>query len=195
MDRRVQRTRDSLHRALISLMTEKGFEAVTVQDILDRANVGRSTFYAHYAGKDDLFRAGFKDLRRELEAVQRNSLHAPRRRRFAFSLPFFEHAHGHRRVYHAIVGRRSALLVMNEFRSLFSGLVRTDLKTLPPPAQTQRLPREALVQVLAGMLLSVLTWWMEDKAALPPAEADAVFRRVALAVLGEMELSSAVRAE
>jgi AcrR family transcriptional regulator len=195
MDRRVQRTRATLHRALISLMTEKGFEAVTVQDILERANVGRSTFYAHYTGKDDLFRAGFKHLRRELEAVQKDALQASPRRRFGFSLALFEHADGHRRLYHAIVGRRSALVVMNEFRGLFAELIRIDFKGLPPSAAMQRLPRAALVQVLAGALLSVLTWWLEEKTALPPAEADAVFRRLALATLGESELTAAGRAE
>jgi AcrR family transcriptional regulator len=195
MDRRVQRTRDTLHRALISLMMEKGFEAVTVQHILDRANVGRSTFYAHYTGKDDLFRAGFKNLRRELEAVQHVALHGPQRRRFGFSLALFEHANGHRRLYHALVGRRSAAMVMNELRNLFADLVRSDLKALPPAPELRRLPNAALVQFVAGSLISILAWWLEDRSALPPAEADAVFRRLALAALGERELGVAGRAE
>ena len=48
VDRRVQRTRHLLNEALMSLIMEKGYEAITVQDIIDRANLGRSTFYAHY---------------------------------------------------------------------------------------------------------------------------------------------------
>jgi len=47
-DRRIGRTRRLMHEALMALIVEKGYEAVTVQDILDRADVGRSTFYAHY---------------------------------------------------------------------------------------------------------------------------------------------------
>lgn len=54
MDRRVRRTRRLLHRSLIELMLERGYARITVQDILDRADVGRSTFYSHYRDKDDL---------------------------------------------------------------------------------------------------------------------------------------------
>ena len=53
-DARVRRTRDALGDALIALMQEKPFDTITVQEVLDRAHVSRSTFYAHYSDKDDL---------------------------------------------------------------------------------------------------------------------------------------------
>jgi AcrR family transcriptional regulator len=53
-DRRVERTQQLLREALLSLIREKGFEGLTVQEIIDRANVGRATFYAHFENKDDL---------------------------------------------------------------------------------------------------------------------------------------------
>ena len=73
-DRRVQRTHHLLNHALLSLIQEKGFEALTVQDIIDRANVGRSTFYAHFADKEDLFLQGFESLSAELKERQRQAL-------------------------------------------------------------------------------------------------------------------------
>ena len=57
IDRRVARTRRALQHALHPLILKKGYEAVTIKDICDAANVGRSTFYAHYEGKDDLMRS------------------------------------------------------------------------------------------------------------------------------------------
>ena len=54
IDRRITRTREVLQHALTSLILKKGYEAITIQDICDAANVGRSTFYAHYTSKDDL---------------------------------------------------------------------------------------------------------------------------------------------
>ena len=54
-DRRVQRTRELLQKALIELISERGYDAITIQDIVDRANVGRTTFYLHYNSKDELF--------------------------------------------------------------------------------------------------------------------------------------------
>jgi AcrR family transcriptional regulator len=56
MDRRAARTRRSLHQALISLILRKGYDAITVQEIIDEADIGRATFYAHYRGKEDLLR-------------------------------------------------------------------------------------------------------------------------------------------
>lgn len=54
-DRRVQRTRELLQKSLIDLIGERGYDAITIQDIVDRANVARTTFYVHYGSKDDLF--------------------------------------------------------------------------------------------------------------------------------------------
>jgi AcrR family transcriptional regulator len=66
-DRRIQRTRRLLQDALVGLILEKGYEAITVQDILDRANVGRSTFYEHFYDKDDLLLSSFEFLRDDFE--------------------------------------------------------------------------------------------------------------------------------
>ena len=55
IDRRVRRTRDRLGDAMVDLLQEKPFDTITVQQVLDRAGVGRSTFYTHYRGKEDLF--------------------------------------------------------------------------------------------------------------------------------------------
>ena len=54
VDRRIQRTRQLLEDALIALILEKGYDKITVQNIVDQANVGRSTFYSHFLDKDDL---------------------------------------------------------------------------------------------------------------------------------------------
>ena len=66
-DRRIQRTRQSLQNALSDLILEKGYEKVTVQDVIDRANVGRSTFYAHFENLDQLLLSGFEPLRAEFD--------------------------------------------------------------------------------------------------------------------------------
>src|SRR5205807_4575943 len=93
-DRRVQRTRQLLQDALISLMIEKGYEATTVQDIIDRANVGRATFYAHFADKETLLVSRLEDLRAMLAQQQQQTLTTRGglcARRLGFSLAMLEH--------------------------------------------------------------------------------------------------------
>src|SRR5260370_26136189 len=88
IDRRIVRTRATLQHALNSLILKKHYEAITITDICDAANVGRSTFYDHYKSKDDLKRSGFERLRRLLVARQKEGLTSvenPRDRSFPFS--------------------------------------------------------------------------------------------------------------
>ena len=90
MDRRIIRTRGVLQHALTSLILKKGYEAITIQDICDEANVGRSTFYAHYTSKDDLKRSGFERLRKGRVRV---GIGQPQHRRVEVIEAFF-HDHG-----------------------------------------------------------------------------------------------------
>ena len=80
-DRRVQRTHQLLRGALVALIQEKGFEALTVQDIIDRANVGRATFYAHFDNKEDLLVSGLEEFRASIREQQRRRLREKRSRR------------------------------------------------------------------------------------------------------------------
>src|SRR6267143_5005275 len=62
-DLRIRRTRSLLSNALVALMQEKSIDKITVQEVLDLATVGRSTFYLHYRDKDDLFLCVLEDVR------------------------------------------------------------------------------------------------------------------------------------
>src|SRR5215831_9675788 len=102
IDRRVARTRRTLQEALIRLIKRKGYDALTVQEIIDEADIGRATFYAHYRGKDDLLRGGFEELRTELKAARRPARQGREPyRALSFSLALFEHACAYKDVYRA----------------------------------------------------------------------------------------------
>ena len=97
-DRRVRRTRALLQNALMASMIEKGYEATTVQDIIDRADVGRSTFYTHFADKQTLLASRLDDLRDALSREQQLALAArggAGARGLGFSLPMLEHVRSH----------------------------------------------------------------------------------------------------
>lgn len=186
VDRRLQRTRTLLQDALKAMMIEKGYEATTVQDIIDRANVGRSTFYAHFADKETLLISGLEDLRDALHAQQaqapavrtppgsRTSPH----RAFAFSRIMLEHARDHAPLYLAIVGRKPGAIVLQRLTQMMVDLVREDLSRMGfRAASTQR---DLIAHHVGGGFMGVLTWWMEHGAKLPPAEVDAIFSRLVL---------------
>ena len=69
-DRRIQKTRDLLHRSLAALIHEKPYDSISVKEILDRANVGRSTFYTHFSDKDELLVSSIHDLLRSIQTAK-----------------------------------------------------------------------------------------------------------------------------
>jgi AcrR family transcriptional regulator len=180
VDRRVQKTRQALHQALIVLILKKGYDAVTIKDIIEAANVGRSTFYAHYSDKDQLLQGGLADLRKLLLAHQKTAADACGLKRIGFSPALFEHAANYRNVYRAMIGKRAGTVVLNRMRALLTDLVNAELALRPLSGPAKELPRTAVVDYVVGALLSVLTWWVDEKVSIPATEADAIFRRLAL---------------
>jgi AcrR family transcriptional regulator len=181
-DRRIPRTRAMLQHALTALILKKGYEAITIQDVCDEANVGRSTFYAHYTSKDDLKRSGFEHLRKELVDRQRSAQAAPgdiRDRSLGFSLPMFEHARDHIDLYRALVGDRGGTVSLGQIRQILSDLVRNEFAATVGKNSADSIPRELIVQYVVGAYMAVLTWWLDGGAKLPPQRIDAMFRRLA----------------
>ncbi len=179
IDRRAARTRRALHGALMSLILRKGYEAITVQDIIDEADVGRSTFYSHYTSKEDLLRSGFQTLRVELAEAQRAV--GAKSEPLGFSLAMFEHAGEYKHIYRALVGERGVVVAVNEIRRILSEIVR---KELSGAQEDEAVPHEVRVQFIVGAFLAVLTWWLERRPKLTPSQVDAMFRRLVLNGIG-----------
>jgi AcrR family transcriptional regulator len=185
-DRRVRRTQQSLRKALFELIQEKGFEALSVQEIIDRANVGRATFYSHFDSKLDLLVSGFEDLRTALKARQLEALVPGRAvddRVLAFSHEMFAHADQHRELFSAMVGKQSGAVVQQQIRKLLVDLVRDDVRGLPAGASHGTIPSEARVQFVAGGFFGLLMWWLRGSRRLSVQEVDGLFRRLALGAL------------
>ncbi len=193
VDRRVQRTRKLLQDALVAMMIEKGYEATSVQDIIDRANVGRATFYAHFADKQTLLTSALEDLRTHLMENQRRALvapGAPDARGLGFSLAMLEHAKEHLPVWAAFVNRESGALVVQRIHHTIADLALIDLDALGHAGTAEQ--RELAAQFVAGAFMSVLAWWLDHGARLSPAEVDVIFRRLVMQGLAA-ELAAASR--
>ena len=180
-DRRVARTHLALRRALLTLMLEKGYTAVTVEDICREADVGRSTFYSHFTGKEDLKRSSIDhNLRRMLLERQRKAhlqSTAAKEKAFRFALDFFQHAGDHLDLHRALVAKGGSEVTFSMLRSMLADLVRAELiaqngKAADPQA------RELTIQFIVGGFLAMLTWWLDGGAKAPAEKLDAVFRRL-----------------
>jgi AcrR family transcriptional regulator len=172
LDRRVRRTRFAVQNALIRLMVEKEYEDITVADIVERADIVRSTFYVHYADKDDVLRQGIEQVRRWVEST------APRGTRFAFSEPLYRHTCDVRPTLRAVVARQNWALMQTLFVRVLGELVRDDLHRAHESADDHTI--ESLVRVVSAAWLSVLTWSLEPGHDLGADEMDRLFRTFAL---------------
>ena len=183
MDRRSARTRTMLQHAFLSLIRQKRYEAITIKDICDAADVGRSTFYAHYTSKDDLKRSGFEHLRSQFVDRQKVALAAPgdiKDRILSYSLTMFEHARAHMDLYRALIGGRGGNVALGSIRGMLSDLVRDDLAATADKNSADVIPREFVVQYVVGAYMAMLTWWLDRGAKLPPQQIDAMFRRLVI---------------
>ena len=182
MDRRIARTRGALQRALSSLILTKGYDAITVDDICQTANVGRSTFYSHFTGKDDLKRRGLDGHLRELLADRRKDgwpSEGLKGRRLAFSLSLFEHARDHLDLYRALVGSRGGGVSLGAIRQIVSDLVREEIVATADHSSNDAMPHEVVVTYVVGAYMALLTWWLDGGAKLSPQRIDEMFRRLA----------------
>jgi AcrR family transcriptional regulator len=184
-DRRIQKTRSLLHEALASLIHEKAYDSIAVKEILDRANVGRSTFYTHFRDKDELLVSGIHDM---LSAVQskRPPASAKRHERIIwFGLPIFEHIHRHRRSGMARMGTRGRAILHEHLQNVLAKLivddVRKDLQGRRKAAG--QISPDLLVPYVASTFILVLNWWVENESPLPPKEINDLFRALILPTL------------
>lgn len=178
IDRRVARTRTMLHEALLSLLAKERYEAITVEDICENANIGRSTFYAHYTGKDDLMRSGLEHLREALLDRPRDARNT-KGRGLVFSLAMFEHARAHMHLHRPLFGDRGGAIALGMARQILCDLVRGELAEAADKGPKDDMPRELVVQYIVGAYMAVLTWWLNGGAKLAPQRIDAMFQRLA----------------
>jgi AcrR family transcriptional regulator len=176
IDRRILRTRDRLGDALIELMQEKPFDAITVQDVLSRADVSRSTFYVHYRDKDDLF---LSDVDEFLEAMATMlSRGKDKSDRVAPVREFFAHVVERQRLYSALVESSRIHDFLELAQGHFARGIEQRLIDLPRAHGIASGSRAVIAQGLAGALLSLLKWWIDRGMPTPPDQMDEVYHQM-----------------
>jgi AcrR family transcriptional regulator len=175
-DRRTRRTRQALEQALLELMEEQSYEAITIQQIVDRANIGRATFYLHYPdGKEQLLLATMQELTddfvKRLPTLSGQDLLAGDRR---LLIADFEHVARYRRLYRALLGEHGPAFVTRRMRNFLAQQIEqrvvAPLLREAPEGSAPLVPTTFLASYLSGGFLAAVTWWLDRDCPESPEE-------------------------
>jgi AcrR family transcriptional regulator len=169
IDRRVARTRTALYDALVRLIRVKDYDLITVEDILREADVGRSTFYAHFTSKDELLARSLERLRALLVKAREEGESG-----WSPSRALFEHVAEFADVQFALAGGRGGAIVREAVDEVIAGVLRQWL----PQAAGDGIPRELAIRQLVATVNTTMRWWQESHPGMSAAEAEAMFRRL-----------------
>ena len=191
MDRRVQRTLQSLRTALFELIKEKNYDEISIEEITERANVGRATFYLHYKDKEDLLLEEFSTtvyeraqffseipfsawLPTSEEDVEKNKPLQP-------LLLVFQHIYDHSELYYLLLKSANSSRIMGRIREISTKaivkFVETKMQTDPIPLLFE-VPIEFFAAFFSGALLSIVNWWIREDMRHSPEEVTDMFRKL-----------------
>ena len=180
-DRRASRTRRALNDALISLILEQRYDTITVQHVIDRANVGRSTFYAHYRDKEDLLRSSFEEFLGTFGAhMNWQNLKGGRT---VPVLEMFRHLQNFHNFYKALArSRKTDLLYKIGPDHMARSIEQSLISWLPPQSikQQRAVPLPLLSHYVASALLAMLKWWLEQEMPYSPERMDQIFHELVM---------------
>jgi len=163
-DRRVARTRSALHKALTELMLGQDYETITVNDICNRADISRSAFYQHFAGKDDLFRTGFEQLRLDLvKAISAGKPHNQKTHLAIICHALFTHAERHANLYKATISGHAGMIASRRIGEIVQEHVKTIRPRIRHTNKAADAERALGVVMATSALLAALRWWLGSR--------------------------------
>jgi AcrR family transcriptional regulator len=159
IDRRIQKTKRILSDSLVGLIREKGYENVTIEDIINRANVGRSTFYSHFENKDQLLLAGnehFKEILRYQNLGE-----------CSFSIDFtyfYQHISENYDLALSFFGKKGGHVLIDFFRDIIADILYQHIKRKNKEKDKVVLKKlQFQTDAIATSIIRLLTLWIEDK--------------------------------
>jgi AcrR family transcriptional regulator len=173
MDRRTRKTQSAIYSAFVSLIVERGYDAISVQQIIDEADVGRTTFYSHFRSKDDLLMFGFQrlrdDLQRQLDDVRLNEP-------WSFLEHLLQHARAHVGLYRALLRGNGGPLAERAFQAIVDELVAGEFKDQSKGSSE--------IAIITGGLMGGIKNWIDKPTSAGLEELASTFRRFAASLDG-----------
>lgn len=180
MDRRQQKTRAAIFSAFSSLLAKKSYSKITVQEIIDSANVGRSTFYAHFETKDDLLRELCQELfghiiDTAMDCSHTHGLYSNRSAPESVFCHLLQHLQENDNNILELLSCESSEIFLRYFKDSLNQLIQTQFmkESIHSPV-----PQDFLINHISGSFVEMVLWWIKRRMQPDPQQLDAYFRAV-----------------
>ena len=176
-DRRTRKTRQILREALLTLLKEKRYEDVSVQDIIARADVARSTFYVHYVDKDDLLTGSHGIFAENLG--EQMLAHAGESGSAFSSRTWFYHIQAQGDILKVIAKDSAMELAMKTLHGIIHDSVQKGMQA-HAPIKNASVPLPLIVDYLTDTLMTLIKWWFKDGMRSTPEQMDEMFQQLVM---------------
>jgi len=179
LDRRTQKTNQAIHEALMSLMSKKHYDEITIQNIIDKANIGRSTFYSHYATKDELL---FESIEPMLEMVNNCIIKyiecGGMYSEIATVSALFEHLKENSHMLKRLIKAESSTLFFDRIALRCNKQIEKYLSTKLASGLTSQIPLSLLTHHISTTMVGLIKWWSNNDMTYSPTEMNQFFHEL-----------------
>lgn len=187
MDRRQQKTRAAVFTAFSALLSRKSYSRITVQEIIDEANVGRTTFYAHFETKDDLLKALCEELfghiiNSAMDCTHTHGLYSDGSAPDSVFCHLLQHLQENENNILELLSCESSEIFLRYFKDSLNELIRQQFVGQNRTANTD-IPQDFLVNHITGSFVEMVLWWIKGRMKQTPEELDRYFRVVIAPIL------------
>ena len=182
MDRRQQKTRAAIFGAFSALLAEKSYGKITVQEIIDTANIGRTTFYDHFETKDDLLKALCGELfghiiRSAADCTHTHGLYSDGSAPESVFCHLLQHLRENENNILGLLSSESSEIFLRYFKDSLNELIQNQFVN-QNRKNNMDIPQNFLVNHISGSFVEMVLWWLKDKKKHTPEELDSYFRAV-----------------
>lgn len=189
MDRRQQKTRTAIFQAFGSLLAEQSYSHITVQEIIDRANVGRTTFYDHFETKDELLKALCENLFGHIissakDCTHTHGLYSNNSAPESIFCHLLQHLQENDNNVLGLLSCESSEIFLRYFKDSLSKLIQSQFVN-QNRKNKKDIPLDFLINHISGSFVEMVLWWIKGRMKQTPEELDGYFRAVIEPVFAE----------
>ena len=174
-DRRVEKTQDAIFKAFYELLHEKKYTKITIQEIIDRANVGRTTFYAHFPTKDDLLVSCIENIFESFNSQLEGYTEEGNENHLIPIDKLFAHIKENEHMVRGIIMSESGDMLVERLKERWGMRLESNLAMYASAKRASKVPVDILVNHIANTLVSLIRYWLQTKIACTPQQMEEYF--------------------